>query len=201
MNTLFIIQLITAFIVGGGLIALLSLLAERVGSKISGIVIAFPSTIALAFFFLAWTLSSQTVSDMVPTTLIPLGVSVMVPVIYIYSAKLFSRFHISKLIQILASFFVSSLFWLVLSIPVAIFQFSSFVIGVVVYATFAIFSHLLLHRKKYEKPKALIYTTGQKIGRAAFVGFIIVLVVFLGKTLGSFWGGIFSMFPAAFSSS
>lgn len=33
-----------------------------------------------------------------------------------------------------------------------------------------------------------------------FAGFVIATVVFLGKTLGSFWGGIFSAFPAAVSS-
>ena len=60
---------------------------------------------------------------------------------------------------------------------------------------------LFRSRKKYEKPASLFYSFGQKIGRAAFAGFIIVMVVFLGKTLSPFWGGVFTMFPAALSSS
>ena len=59
---------------------------------------------------------------------------------------------------------------------------------------------LEFHRKKYEKPVTFTYTLSQKLGRTAFVGLILVLVVFLGKTVSPFWGGILAMFPAAFSS-
>ena len=44
------------------------------------------------------------------------------------------------------------------------------------------------------KPK---YTVAQKFYRAIFMGSLIALVVFLGKTLDVFWGGIFAVFPAA----
>ncbi len=54
MSKLFIIQLIVSFIVGGSIIALLSLAAEKVNKTIAGILIAFPSTVALGFFFLGW---------------------------------------------------------------------------------------------------------------------------------------------------
>lgn len=57
VETLFIIQLITSFLVGGAVIALLSFIAERVHKRIAGIVLAFPTTVALGFFFLGWTLS------------------------------------------------------------------------------------------------------------------------------------------------
>jgi uncharacterized membrane protein (GlpM family) len=107
MEQLFIIQLIIAFIIGGGFIALLSFIAEKVNKKIAG-------TIGYLFFILI--------------------------------------------------------------------------------------SHLLLKRKDYSKPISLNYTTFQKILRATFVGFIIFIVVLLSKTLNPFWGGMFSMFPAAFSS-
>lgn len=44
------------------------------------------------------------------------------------------------------------------------------------------------------------YTFAQKITRCLIVGSIMTLIVFLSKTLGSFWGGIFSVFPAAYTS-
>jgi len=57
MNKLFIIQLITSFIVGGIVIAIISFVAEKANKKISGIILTFPTTMALGFFFLCWTLS------------------------------------------------------------------------------------------------------------------------------------------------
>ena len=41
------------------------------------------------------------------------------------------------------------------------------------------------------------YTKSQIFIRALFTGTIIATVVLLGKTLNPFWGGIFTMFPAA----
>ena len=59
---------------------------------------------------------------------------------------------------------------------------------------------MILKRKIYDKPVAIQYTSIQKVLRATFVGFMIFLIVLLSKILNPFWGGMFSMFPAAFSS-
>jgi len=201
MNKLFYIQLITSFIIGGGGIALLSFLAERVRTRFAGIVLAFPSTAALGFFFLGWTLSAETVAEIIPATLIPLGLVVLFPALYIYVAEFSAKFLKSKVLQIFISFIVSIGVWFLLSLPIAVYELNSFAVGLAGYIILALLSHWLLHRKKYEKPASLFYSFGQKIGRAAFAGFIIVMVVFLGKTLSPFWGGVFTMFPAALSSS
>ena len=82
----------------------------------------------------------------------------------------------------------------------ALFKFSDFALGMIGYVLLVLIADFLLHRRTHTKAPALSYTTGQKIGRAAFVGLIIVIVLVLGKTLDVVWGGIFAMFPAAFSS-
>ena len=73
-------------------------------------------------------------------------------------------------------------------------------VGVLGYLLLILITHLLLQRKNYEKPVTFTYTLSQKIVRATFVGFIVFLVVLLGKLLNPFWGGMFAVFPAAFSS-
>ena len=45
------------------------------------------------------------------------------------------------------------------------------------------------------------YNFFQKLSRMVFSGTVIATTVFLAKTLGPTWGGIFSMFPAAYISS
>jgi len=61
-------------------------------------------------------------------------------------------------------------------------------------------SHFILKKNQSEKAVAISYTTLQTIGRGVFAGFVITLIVFLGKILGPFWGGVLSAFPASISS-
>ncbi len=200
MNKLFFIQIATSFIVGGAGVAFLSFIAERASSRTAGIVLAFPSTGALGYFFLAWALSPEAVAAVIPATFIPLGLTAMFPVFYTYSAKAVSPLLTRKGHQVLVSFLLSTACWFALALPVALFKLSDFALGMIGYALLVLIADFLLHRRAHTKAPALSYTTGQKIGRAAFVGLIIVIVLVLGKTLDIVWGGIFAMFPAAFSS-
>jgi hypothetical protein len=201
MNKLFYIQLIASFIVGGGFITLLTFIAERVEARVAGIVLTLPSTAALGFFFLGWTLSPDAVANIIPATFIPLGLTVLFPGLYIYAAEYVSRIIKSKNIQIILSCAVSICIWFVIALPIAVYELNNLVIGILGYVVIAILSNRLLNRKNYEKSAPHTYSFGQKVGRSVFTGSIIVLIVFLGKTLSSFWGGIFTMFPAAFLSS
>lgn len=90
--------------------------------------------------------------------------------------------------------------WFALSIPLVVYEFNNLTLGILGYIILIVVAHLVLKRKNYAQPVALKYTNIQKILRATFVGFIVFLVVLLGKILNPFWGGMFSMFPAAFSS-
>ncbi len=200
MNKLFVIQLIVSFVVGGVVIALLSFIAEKSSKRIAGIILAFPTTVALSFFFLGWTLSPKAVADVVPATLIPLGLSILFAAVYAYVANYLAKIVKSKIRQILVTFIISIGFWFAFAIPVVVLEINSLAVGVAGYAFLILIAHLLLQRKNYEKLVTLNYTLGQKVGRATFVGFIVFLVVLLGKLLNPFWGGMFAMFPAAFSS-
>jgi hypothetical protein len=200
LNKLFFIQIVTSFIVGGVGVAFLSFIAERASSRTAGIVLAFPSTGALGYFFLAWALSPEAVAAVVPATFIPLGLTAMFPVFYTASAEALSPHLKRKGYQVAISFALSTICWLVLALPAALYKFSDLALGMIGYILLVLIADFLLHRGRHTKAPALSYTTGQKIGRAAFVGLIIVVVLVLGKTLDIVWGGVFAMFPAAFSS-
>ncbi len=200
MNKLFFIQLAASFVVGGTGITLLTFIAEHSSARDAGIVLAFPSTGALSFFFLGWAVSPEAVAHAVPATFIPLGLTVLFPVIYTYVAHATSGSTANKAFRIILTFSLSTLFWFAFALPAAIFKLSNLSIGIAGYAVLAVLAHVLLSGRKYSKSTALSYTAAQKIGRAAFVGFVVVTVVFLGKRLDIFWGEILAMFPAAFSS-
>ena len=189
-----------SFIIGGGFVALLSFIAERVNRAIAGIILTFPSTIALSFFFMGWTSSSDIVAKIVPSTFIPLGLTILFVAMHPYVAEFISRYFKNRFIQIAISLFLSIGMWFILSVPLVMHKFNNLMFGILGYILLITIAYFILRRKNYAKPVALKYTSIQKILRAALVGFIIFLVVLLSKVLNPFWGGMFSMFPAAFTS-
>lgn len=198
MTTTLFLQILFSFILGGGLITFLSLVAEKANEKIAGIILMFPSTIVLGFFFLGITTSAEKVASIIPATIIPLGIVVFSSVIYIHTAQFYSNYIPTKIKQIVATFITSSLLWFVLTSPFAIWKFKNLVIGVIGYFFLALIAHYILNRKKNMKPILKpVYSRAQILLRALFMGTIISIVVLLGKTLNLFWGGIFTMFPAA----
>ncbi|MCK5776701.1 MAG: hypothetical protein KAH25_11015, partial [Bacteroidales bacterium] len=201
MNSIFVIQLMVSFIVGGGFVTLLTLLAEKSSNRISGIILSFPSTVLISFFFLAWTQSTEDVATIIPATLIPIGVSVLFPVFYIYFAKLGSEFINGRNQLILFSLISATLIWLVLSIPMAYHKMTNMLFGIIGYILLAIIGHILLNRKKSTKVQAHSYTIWQIVARAVFVGLLVSVVVFLGEISNPFWGGVLAIYPAALSAS
>lgn len=199
MSTILVIQLITSFIVGGSFIALITFLAEYLDERIAGIIMMFPTTIVLGFFFLGWTTNPEKVAQIIPATIIPLGLVVLSSAIYIYTAGFISRFIKSKITQIITTFLISTFIWFILATPFAISKFSNLPVAILGYCLLVIITHILLNRSKQSKStfKKPPYTKKEKIFRIIFMGTMITLVVFLGKKLNPFWGGVFTMFPVA----
>lgn len=198
MNRIFLIQLATSFLAGGSAIALLTFIAERVHSRIAGIIVSFPLSMVIAFFFVGWTLSPQAVADIVPIIPLSIGATLIFVVVYVYAALL----PLSKPIAIVLSFVSATLVWLILATPLAMLQFTNIplsLLGYIVLAGMA-FYFLTVRPAIRESTSTMQYTLVQNIGRSVFVGCIMMLIVFLSKTMGAFWGGIFSVFPAAYSS-
>ena len=82
--------MVCAFIVGGILIALLSFLAERAPRSLKGIIIAFPSTITVSFAFIAFTVGSQTLIDILPGVYYSLLGTILFTFAFSSAAKWFS---------------------------------------------------------------------------------------------------------------
>lgn len=198
MTKVLLAQVFVSFFAGGSLITLLTLIAEKTNQHISGIIMMFPTTLVLGFFFLGLTTNAENVSNVIPATLIPLGLVIFSSVIYIYCSIFFESKVKNKITQVFCSLLTSTVIWFLLASPFAIFKLSSMLIGVCGFVIIVVITHLIFRSKHYElsltKP---IYTKGQMLIRALFTGSIIATVVLLGKILNPFWGGIFTMFPAA----
>lgn len=196
MNIILLAQVLVSFIVGSSLITCISLIAEKVNQHISGIILMLPTTLVLGFFFLGLTTTAENVSTIIPATLIPLGIVVFSSIIYIYCAIFFERKLKHKISQIVSTLLTSIIIWFALACPFAFYKFSNTFFAIISFIIIVRITHLILRSKQYtfslSKPK---YKKIQLIIRALFTGSLIALVVFLGKTLNPFWGGIFTMFP------
>lgn len=198
MSKLLILQLLTSFLVGGGFIAFLSFAAERASEKVAGIIISLPSTIAISLFFMGWALSPQKVAQVAPVLPLSIGIIMIFACIYTYLSKI----KLPKIWSIVFCASVSVILWLLISIPLAIYKFSDLRISVAGYIILTTIAYYFLSiRPKGKSTHILLkYSTTEKFIRAGFAGCFIALAVYLSKTSGPFWGGVFSGFPAVYLS-
>jgi len=197
---LFILQLAASFVAGGLFVATLTYLAEKSSERVSGIFLSFPSTALMGFFFLGWTQGSAKVASVIPDSLFGLSMTMIFPVFYVFLAKIFSRCPISRLVQIILSFLLSSLLWFAMVIPgihMVHWYFSS---AFAIYLMTTLGAHLIFQKQKSMPATQISYTKWQLTGRFLFVGFLIFLVTLFGEIESAAFGGALSMFPAAFSS-
>jgi hypothetical protein len=158
----------------------------------------FPTTIVLGFLFLGLATSATTVATVIPATLIPLGIVVCSSVIYIQAATFYKKRIPGKGGQMLATFITSSAVWFIIVLPIAVYRFAHLTAGILGYFLLALLAHYILNNKSSNSAiQRHTYNSKQILLRACFVGSVIAIVVLLGKTLNPFWGGIFTMFPAA----
>ena len=198
MDIFFITQLLISFLIGGSIIAVLSFAAEKANAKTAGIILSLPSTVVVSFLFIGWVTSAQAVSDIAPTAIATDGSVMIFTVVYMYA----SRVHLKKIQSIFFSLISGLASWFLLSVPLALYKFDNLLISVCLFISAAAIAYyfLTIKNKNNNQDIPLAYTASQKIGRAVFAGAIICLAVFLSKILHPFWGGIFSSFPAAFTS-
>lgn len=84
MDNIFVLKLILSFIVGSLWITMVTILAEKYGTRIGGLMAGLPSTIPISLFFIAWTQSERVAVD--ATTIVPIigGINCIFIVAYIF---------------------------------------------------------------------------------------------------------------------
>lgn len=197
-----VINILASFMFGGFVVALISFIAERMPPKISGLLIAMPSTVVVSLLFIALTLSNEAVEILFPTIPVSLGASLIQVLIYILVGRYLHKKGRNKTCQILFSTMISLAVWFTLSVPIALLKFSNSLLSILIYLLLVIITQAAFIKqfKSSRQIAARNYSLYQKLGRAVFSGAIIAVTVLVAKLLGPFWGGIMSMFPAAFLS-
>ncbi|MEE8420088.1 MAG: DUF3147 family protein [Dehalococcoidales bacterium] len=193
MDDVFFLKLVLSFIIGGAWITLATVLAEKFGTRLGGVIAGLPSTTAVALFFIAWTQTPLIVSE--ATTIIPLAMGANALFVLAYSLLVRYSFWLSLAAALGL--------WFALSFGLVLLKFDNFPLSLAGFVVLLAFVYFILEKKSgitSEGKKDMRYTGRQLIFRAIFSGIMIAFAVLMGKVSGPLWGGIFSIFPAVYIS-
>lgn len=203
MDFNFLLQLLSSFSIGGFLVGIQASIAEKADKKLAGIVLTFPSTALVSFFFMWQVLGEAKFQEALIPVPITMGASLLFIFTYIKAFQATDKFITRTRYQIPLSLFIALCFWILMSFVILHSGISNIWLSLAIASIFMFMTRLLLKREELcTKPLPEIKIKLMvKIYRMIFSGFVIATTVFLAKTLGPTWGGIFSMFPAAYISS
>ena len=191
MTDIFLFKLVLSFFVGGVWVAAATLIAEKLGTKIGGIIIGLPSTLLVSLFFIGWTQSPFAAVE--ATTIVPAIGAVNALFLVAYIALVRANFWLA-----LAG---AVLLWVGCSFSLVLLKFRNFPLSLVIYVVVVIISYLIIEKRirvRSESARKTIHTFGTLLFRVLLSGVIIASAVFIGKMGGPLLGGMFAMFPAMF---
>lgn len=185
----FLLKLTLSFIAGGLWITIATILAEKFGTKLGGIMAGIPSTIVISIFFIGWTQSTAAASESLGVAPTILAIAALFALSYVFFLRYSSRLAIP----------LALLVWFALSLSVVYFGFDDFAYGAFLSILMLFLSHYLFEKVlnvPSESQRPISYSPPQLLFRAIVSGTIISSAVLLAKLGGPILGGTFSAFPA-----
>jgi len=193
MDSLFLFKLVVTFLVGSLWLTGTTILAERFGSKIGGVIAGMPSTIVIALFFIGWTQTPVAASQ--ATVVVPLIMGIDGIFILTYASLVRRSFPLAL---------ISSLFvWLCFSFALVLIHFNNFGLSLIGFLGLLLFSYVVMEyvlRVKSLAGRNTPLSFSNVLLRGLVSGLIITLAVAFAKLGGPLLGGVFASFPAVFLS-
>ncbi|OPY82306.1 MAG: hypothetical protein A4E65_00842 [Syntrophorhabdus sp. PtaU1.Bin153] len=191
MDSVFAVKLILSFIVGSLWITVVTIVAERSGTKTGGFIAGLPSTVVIALFFIGWSYSTYAAAE--ATTVVPIigGINCLFIITYIGFLRVNFWLALSCALTV----------WFILSYGVVRTRLDNFGLSIAVYAGLVVISHVIVERVlkvESESGRCVKYTPAMLVSRGLFAGFVIAVAVGMTKAGGPLVGGMFAMFPAVF---
>jgi hypothetical protein len=187
-----ILQSILPFIFSALIVIIITVVAEKYGTKVGGILGTMPSTVVIAFVFIAINKGTDFASESVAVVPAVLGVNLIFLFVF---ALLCNR---SIILALTSSFTI----WAVLSYFLYILDFKDIYLSLVIYAILLVFTFVTLeyYIKIPSIGKKQVHYTFQKIVFRGIVAGIVISISVLLSNLGAVLSGIFSVFPAILTS-
>jgi len=185
-------QSLLPFFFSALVVIFITIIAEKFGTKVGGILGTLPSTIIIAFIFIAYTKGVVFASEAIAVVPAELGINLVFLFIFVILANRSLSFAMG------ASFVV----WAILSTIIYFANITNIYVSLAIYGVVLACTFLFLeyYKKIPSVDKVHIHYTPMKIlFRGVLAGFIIAISVMLSN-FGATLSGIFSVFPAILSS-
>ena len=183
---------IIPFILSAVVVILVTVIAEKYGTKTGGVIGTLPSTIIIAFLFIALDKGVQFASDSVAVVPAEMGINLCFLLFFVLLSK-------KKILVALAG---SLLGWIALTLVVYYSNLTSILVSLAAFLLCFFFTFLFLDKKKKIHSQDTIkvhYTPLKLLGRSLIAGIVIAIAVTFSN-VGTVLSGIFSVFPAIFLS-
>ena len=193
MEDFFYLKLLLAFAVGSVMVTLATVAAERLGSKMGGLIGGLPTMVAITLFFIGYVQTPQTASEATGPIPLIMGFNGIFLVVYVALAKW------GAWIGMTAAFFV----WVVLASLIIVLNLNNFALALVIFVLLLIGSYQMLDKRWHLRSAGRVnirYTPGQILARALFSGAIASSAVYLSKVGGPISGGVMAPFPTVYIS-
>ena len=187
-----LIQFVLPFIIAAAVVVGITVIAEKFGTKVGGILGTVPSTIVVAFVFISINRGEVFASN--SASVVPAEMAINLVFLFLFT--LLSKGSTWKALTISLSV------WALLSSVLLISNLQVIWLTLVIYYVTVTVLFLILEKKVKMKSAGSVkvkYTAGKIAFRGLFAGFIIGVSVLLSN-IGEVISGIFSVFPAIFLS-
>lgn len=185
-------QSVVPFILSALIVIIITVIAEKYGTKVGGILGTLPSTIIVAFVFISRNKGIDFASEAVAVVPAELGINL----VFLF------LFAILAYRSTLVAFTVSIVIWTILSSLLFILNITNIFVSLTIYFISLSFTFIVLeHYKKIPSTGGVIvhYTPMKIVLRGVLAGIVIAISVLLSN-LDAVLSGIFSVFPAILSS-
>lgn len=189
MNDLFIYRVVLSFFIAGGWIGAATLIAEKLGSRVGGLIANLPSNILIGLLFIAITQDVTFVKQAIPGIPVGMLIDTVFLVIFIIVLKY------GLILSVLASL-VS---WFVLAYLANELGFNNLAVNCLSYFLFtAGIYYLLKRRMNFQTPPSIKkkYSTSQILIRSVFAGSVVASVIIIAQFSPPYLVGIVAAFPA-----
>jgi len=190
MEKTVIVKIILSFIIAGTWISLATLYAEKLGSKLGGLISNLPSNILISMVFIALIHGEEHIPLVVPGVPYGMLIDTFFLLLFVWLLK-YSAFWATVLS--LGFWFLCALGFNALQLELSLWQSS---LGYFVITLFC----FLLAEKTMKIPShgnnSKTYKPKQILVRAAFAGGIVATVVLISNFANPYWVGVLSAFPA-----
>ncbi len=189
----FVLKVALAFLISGIWVTLSTVVSERLGSKIGGLVGNLPATIVVSLFFIGWIQGAGFAAEAAST--VPMGM--VMDSIYLFAyVVLVKKYGNLTALPVIGIWFVMAFavgrldyfdtFWTIL-------LYFAITLGLFAYLEYGMH---IPSMKRSRKP----YAASELAMRGVFAGSVSVLANIAAASGGPVWGGLFSAFPIVMTS-